>query len=892
MRRIIAFVCFAIFLLSKAQALSWHAVNVDYTTASAMSAAYATEALEESTTATHVSKILGHYQTAGIASAGIFLSKKKERDARRDAGLFATEENYYYHRIFRLVKDGIMPKFITVASKMIKQPENALYWGPYLYKTTNNVENLCKQFECVVTNGKYSFKGIQFLLMNEKLQKIFDLAQLADVDWKSLFSKLGEFGKGISQDDIAEDFKHLGSVIAQAGKAAIDHNLEDATKIGGIFKAKPKEIAKLYENFKDKYKSFKNATNVKEILYAVIGEGDEAAVDKLFQISDYNISGYVSSYLKEMQGQYYTQRWFIYQQDAGSKVLCDYNPASYDNWGCSEWNLDWFVHASGKKRQSYSEIPCYKYLTQSEDTELKDKLFQRCGWNEAKCNEYNTQNPGHNCTITYVKRHEDRKRHYEGGWFSHSYDERYCFHSYRVKVKDQWDIREDVYEEIFDSQTMDKTTFIKRMQAKLQGVIDEHEKFLGEHPTITFKLGSDSPRYYTMTDEKKMQGCSSVSFLATCEDGASLGEGSFNWKENGNQGGSLEWPKSKDFAMEATPSSTDDSSKALVEQQNKLNQQIANLKAEIKENDAKQKNLLTRIKQAKLNKNYPLASKLEDEYNAISNENTLLKQELQQKERMLSEINQALDDYYKDLGENLSGPYRIPSNMASLASMYHLQWTDEGEWIQGSDEYVFVRHAYCPDAKSQVTYTATLKVSRRPRYVLGIRIHRAILSVDFKLTSSSSSENVLEVMQLDMNKSEKERAEEVNERMRKWMEDLPNCSISVKYAYQGQTKDDEEDEDGIHLLFASDRLQVARYVEQELTRIYAQLVLIEKVMTQRECVLDFLKRQIFDVVSRSSRNTIASYALQRWEEASLQAMKKCSPLVKEQKPTSQEQSNQ
>ncbi len=143
-------------------------------------------------------------------------------------------------------------------------------------------------------------------------------------------------------------------------------------------------------------------------------------------------------------------------------------------------------------------------------------------------------------------------------------------------------------------------------------------------------------------------------------------------------------------------------------------------------------------------------------------------------------------------------------------------------------------------------------------------------------------------MQLDMNKSEKERAEEVNERMRKWMEDLPNCSISVRYAYQGQTKDDEEDEDGIHLLFASDRLQVARYVEQELIRIYAQLVLIEKVMTQRECVLDFLKRQIFDVVFRSSRNMIASYALQRWEEASLQAMKKCSPLVKEQKPTSQE----
>ena len=892
MRKIIAFVCFAIFLFSRAQALSWHAVNVDYTTAAAMSAAYATEALEESNTATHISKILEHYKTAGIASAGIFLSKKKEREARRNPGLFATEENYYYHRIFRLVKDGIMPKFITVAGKMIKQPENALYWGPYLYKTTHNVENLCKQFECVVTNGKFSFKDIQFLLINEKLQKLFDLAQLADVDWKSLFSKLGEFGKGISQDDIADDFKHLGSVIAQAGKVAFDHNLEDVTKIGGIFKAKPREIARLYESFRDKYKSFKNATNVKEILYTVIGEGDEATVDKLFQISDYNISGYISSYIKEMQGQYYTQRWYIYQQDAGSRVLCDYNPAGYNNWGDAGWNLDWFVHSSGKKRQNYSVIPCYKYLTEAEDTELKDKLFQRCEWNEAKCNEYNIQNPGHDCTITYVKRHEDRNRHYGGGLFSHSYDERYCFHSYRVKVRDQWDIREDVYEEIFDSQTMDKTTFMKRMQARLQGVIDEHEKFLGEHPTISFKLGSDNPRYYTMADERKMQGCSSVSFLAACEDGASLGEGSFNWKENGNQGGSLEWPKSKDFAMEATPNLADDSSKALIEKQNKLNQQIANLKAEIKENDTKQKNLLSRIQQAKFSKNYPLVNKLDDEYNALSNENALLKQDLRQKERMLSELNQALDDYYKDLGDNLSGSYRIPSNMASLASMYHLQWADEGEWIQGSDEYVFVRHAYCPDAKSQVTYTATLKLSRKPRYALGIRIHRAILSVDFKLTSSSSSENVLEVMQLDMNKSEKELTDEVNERMRKWMDDMPNCSISLRYNYQSQTKDDEDDEDGIHLLLASDRLQVARYVEQELTRIYAQLVLIEKVMTQRECVLDFLKRQIFDVVSRRLRNTIASYALQRWEEASLRAMKKCSPLETEQKPTSQKQSKQ
>lgn len=108
------------------------------------------------------------------------------------------------------------------------------------------------------------------------------------------------------------------------------------------------------------------------------------------------------------------------------------------------------------------------------------------------------------------------------------------------------------------------------------------------------------------------------------------------------------------------------------------------------------------------------------------------------------------------------------------------------------------------------------------------------------------------------------------------MADLPSCSITVRYNYSTQVADEEDDEDGIHLLLASDRLQVARNVEQELTKIFAQLVLIEKVMTQRESILDFLKRQIIEVVSREGRTDIADYALRRWEDASLKAMKKSS----------------
>jgi hypothetical protein len=64
-----------------------------------------------------------------------------------------------------------------------------------------------------------------------------------------------------------------------------------------------------------------------------------------------------------------------------------------------------------------------------------------------------------------------------------------------------------VYEEIFDSQTMDKTTFMNQMKARLEGYKEENEAYLKDHPSVTFLLGSDTPRYYSMADEKKMEGC-------------------------------------------------------------------------------------------------------------------------------------------------------------------------------------------------------------------------------------------------------------------------------------------------------------------------------------------------------------------------------------------------
>ena len=205
--------------------------------------------------------------------------------------------------------------------------------------------------------------------------------------------------------------------------------------------------------------------------------------------------------------------------------------------------------------------------------------------------------------------------------------------------------------------------------------------------------------------------------------------------------------------------------------------------------------------------------------------------------------------------------------------MYQIQWSDEGNWVNGYNCYMFIRHGYCPSVKSVVTYTATLKLTRKPKYLLGVRIHRAVMSVEFKLSSEYSSENVIEVMKLNMNKSESQRAYEVNQRLQQLIQDLPDCSIRVNYHYAGNVEN-KEDDDAIHLLWASDRLDVAREVESQLTAIYAQLVLIDKVMNNRETILEFFKHKIFDVVSREGRSQLAEYALGRWESAALSAMNK------------------
>ena len=96
------------------------------------------------------------------------------------------------------------------------------------------------------------------------------------------------------------------------------------------------------------------------------------------------------------------------------------------------------------------------------------------------------------------------------------------------------------------------------------------------------------------------------------------------------------------------------------------------------------------------------------------------------------------------------------------------------------------------------------------------------------------------------------------------MNDHPGCTVEANYAYSSPAES-EGDEDAIHLLWTCDRLNIARDADYRLSKIYAQLILIEKFMRSRETMLDYLKQQLgITVLSGTDRIRIGGRSFRHW----------------------------
>lgn len=819
---LILFVCAVV-----PSAAQYYSVNYDKRTVAEMTAAFASEAATEAYYAEQVAKIREYYQAAEVAAAGIFTSKFLDRRALTDLGLWTSStENYYYRRIYNMVSAKIMPKIWTVAGMMLKSPQNALYWGSYLYKVCEETKTLCYQFESIVTNSRLSFKDIAFLEINQELAAILKLSELGDVDWKNLLDNFSDIGSNFTKDNLKEDIDNLyamGVSLASAGAGNAVNSIVGNSNFNGTLMDKTSSVIEIAENTYDLYNNL--STNAGNTLLQFVGGQDGIA--NLFSLSNYNTTAWITDYAREGMGQYYTQRWYIYSVDQGSEKLCDYYPPTDD---------DAILYGDHWYRISTKDPDFYPSSSQREAALQNSE--NHAGWSRSRVQQLNNSNDGYNYNISYYSSAYILSKK-KSGQYAKAY-------AYEIHVTKSWYRQEVKYEDVFDSYSMDMATFRAGLNARLTEYNDNEDG-------IRYYLGYDSKRYYQATNAEKMAGCETATISVTCHDGTKLGEGSTQYKCSKCGGSVNAHTKQCSMATSITSDGVDTSEidAKIAETEN----QIASIDSEIARLEAENANLLKLIQTSSVED----AARYRQQYNANKDRISVLKSEKSNAERELAEYTQAKQEAID--GENAATDdyYRIPAIMQDCKNAYNLSWNGAGAW-EGN---TFVRTASMPNINGTITFKATISIARKPKYFLGIKIHRAIVQISWTLTTEYSDTQVVAVINLDPSKTDQQKADEVNAKLSEIAREYPNCDPTVEYAKSSPVESDDT-EDTYHLLWSSDRLDIARQIDSRLTKIYADLVSLEKMMHYKHSIIDILRSIAPLDTDQGRRLTLIEKCRKRW----------------------------
>lgn len=781
----------------------YYSVNIDMKTVAAMVAAFGTESVAEAYSNEQVQTILKHYTAAEVATAGIFASKFLERKALTDLGIWSSNtENYYYRRIYHMVAEKIIPKIWIVAKLMLRSPQTALHWGSYLMKVCDDTKTLCMQFESVVTNSTLSFSDIAFLEFKPEIASRLKLSKVGGVDWQRMIDDLanvpGHFTRESLKGDL-ESLYNMGAGLATAGIGNIGDALFQQNSFNDLFSGKIGTVADLYNHYSSLFEQVENGVGG-TLLSMVGGEENVAA---LFNFSNYNMTSWMTDFLDQSSGSYYTQRWYIARRDQGSNVLCDYYPPTDDN----------SILSGGQWTRFETTDPSF-YPNSTQREQILSNSESYAGWSRSRVQQLNAAKDGYTYSFSsymsaYIinRKNKQTKKAYA------------C----EIHVVQSWNREEIIHEDVFDSYTMDLNTFKSQLNALLSEFNDNEDGYI-------YYISSDARNYYQATDEAKMQGCESVTISVTCSDGTTLGQGTTQYKCR-KCGSSLS-AHTKQCAMQTSVSDNNLDLSELDAQQREADSQVAALQSQINKLETENAALLKLIASSSIEE----AALYRQQYNANKTRLDELKAELATWQQKQSKLTQAKAEAAGDNDVATDDYYRIPAIMQDCKSAYNLTWQDSGLW----SGYTFVRKAAMPNVNGIVTFKAAVTIARKPKYFLGIKIHRAIIQISWELTAQYTDTHVADVLTFDSNVSEAEKTRQVNDRIAELAREYPHCKITTEYA-RSAPMDDTATGDVYHLLWSSDRLEIAREVDSRLTKIYSDLVSLEKMMHYKRNIIDVLK---------------------------------------------------
>lgn len=807
----------------------YYSVNYDARTVAAMATAFGAEAVAESYYRGQVDDILKHYTTAEVATAGIFASKFLEHKALSDLGIWCSStENYYYRRIYRMVAEKIMPKIWVVAKLMLRSPQTAIYWGSYLMKVCDETKSLCMQFESVVTNSTLTFSDIAFLEINRDIAPLLSLSELGGVDWERMLDNLSRVPGNFTSENLKGDLDNLyntGVGLATSGIENLGDALLQSSSFHELMNGKVSEIDNLYEHYGALFEQAEHG--VGDLLLDMVGGADSVA--GLFDFSNYDLTAWMTDYPDEAMGNYYTQRWYIARREQGSVSLCDYYPPTDDNS---------VLNGSTWTRFETSDPGFYPNTSQREQALSNSEAH--AGWSRNRVQQLNNSNDGYTYTINYWQ---------QAYIISRGNKQTKKAYAYEIHVTQSWNREEVIYEDVFDSYSMDLNTFKAQLNARLSEFNDNEEGYV-------YHIASDARNYYQATDAAKLQGCESVTISVTCSDGATLGQGSTQYKCR-KCGSSLN-AHSKECAMQTSVTENELDFSELDALIREADNQVAVLQSQINALENENADLQKRIAEASVED----AAVYRQQYNANRTRIEELKGELAGWQRKQKEYADARQEAEADNDVPTDDYYRLPAIMQDCKTAYNLTWQDGGTW----NGYTFVRKATMPNINGVITFRATLSIARKPKYFLGIKIHRAILQISWELTSAYSDTHVADVLTLDPNLSDAEKTKIVNDRIAEIAREHPSCKITTEYARSAPTEETPNG-DVHHLLWSSDRLEIAREVDSRITKIYADLVSLEKMMHYKRNIIDVLKDVLPEPdTDEGRRQTLVEECHDRWVE--------------------------
>ena len=685
---------------------------------------------------------------------------------------------------------------------MLHSPQTAIYWGSYLMKVCDDTKSLCMQFESVVTNSTLTFSDIAFLEINPEIAPLLKLSETGNIDWQRMMDNFARIPGNFTHENLKSDLDNLyntGVGLATAGIANLGDALLQSSSFHDLLGGKVEEIGNLYEHYGSLFEQAEH--DISGLLIDMVGGPDNVA--GLFNFSNYNLTAWMTDYLDEAMGNYYTQRWYIARRDQGSVSLCDYYPPTDDNS---------ILNGGAWVRFNTSDPNFYPDASQREQVLANSEGY--AGWSRNRVQQLNNQNDGFSYSINYwmsayiiSKKNKQTKKAY----------------AYEIHVSKNWNKEEVVYEEVFDSYSMDLNTFRAQLNVRLAEFNENEDGY-------TYYISSGARNYYQATDAAKLKGCESVTISVTCSDGVTLGQGSTQYKCR-KCGSSLN-AHTKECAMQTSVTENDLDLSELDALLNEANSQAANIEAQIGALENENAVLLKKISTASIED----AATYRQQYNANKTRIDRLKGELAEWKKKQSDYAQAKSDAADDNSVATDDYYRIPAIMQDCKAAYGLTWQDGGAW----NGYSYVRKATMPNINGIITFRATVSIARKPKYFLGIKIHRTIIQIKWELTSEYTDTHVADVLTLDPGLSDAEKAKLVNDRIAEIAREHPSCKITTEYARSAPTEETPSG-DVYHLLWSSDRLEIAREVDSRITKIYADLVSLEKMMHYKRSILDVMK---------------------------------------------------